>query len=171
MIRPLVIISLIAAATLLGSCGGRQQPRAYVAELTSDDSMTIRMGQWNLMRYHSERLGFDINYPSFLIHQQLPDEVGAQEIFMMDDISVSVMSENVDGMLRSPGQQMMGMGADLTEVTDRYSIQEGVDEEWEYYGKVIDDSTRLITVMLRYYPEHTEAVEPLKEWVRAFDVR
>jgi hypothetical protein len=165
------VIAILLAAAFLGSCGGRQQPRAYVSELTSDDSMTIRMGQWQLMRYHSQRLGFDINYPSFLVHQELPDEVGSQEIFMMDDISISIMTESTDSMLRSPSQQLMGMGADLTEVTDRYSIQEGADEEWEYFGKVIDDSTRLITVMLRYYPEHTEAVEPLKEWVRAFDVR
>jgi hypothetical protein len=165
------VIAILLAAAFLGSCVGRQQPRAYVSELTSDDSMTIRMGQWQLMRYHSQRLGFDINYPSFLVHQELPDEVGSQEIFMMDDISISIMTESTDSMLRSPSQQLMGMGADLTEVTDRYSIQEGADEEWEYFGKVIDDSTRLITVMLRYYPEHTEAVEPLKEWVRAFDVR
>lgn len=165
------VIAILLAAAFLGSCGGRQQPRAYVSELTSDDSMTIRMGQWQLMRYHSQRLGFDISYPSFLVHQELPDEVGSQEIFMMDDISISIMTESTDSMLRSPSQQLMGMGADLTEVTDRYSIQEGADEEWEYFGKVIDDSTRLITVMLRYYPEHTEAVEPLKEWVRAFDVR
>lgn len=165
------VIAILLAAAFLGSCGGRQQPRAYVSELTSDDSMTIRMGQWQLMRYHSQRLGFDINYPSFLVHQELPDEVGSQEIFMMDDISISIMTESTDSMLRSPSQQLMGMGADLTEVTDRYSIQEGADEEWEYFGKVIDDSTRLITVMLRYYPEHTDAVEPLKEWVRAFDVR
>jgi hypothetical protein len=165
------VIAILLAAAFLGSCGGRQQPRAYVSELTSDDSMTIRMGQWQLMRYHSQRLGFDINYPSFLVHQELPDEVGSQEIFMMDDISISIMTESTDSMLRSPSQQLMGMGADLTEVTDRYSIQEGADEEWEYFGKVIDDSTRLVTVMLRYYPEHTEAVEPLKEWVRAFDVR
>lgn len=165
------VIAILLAAAFLGSCGGRQLPRAYVSELTSDDSMTIRMGQWQLMRYHSQRLGFDINYPSFLVHQELPDEVGSQEIFMMDDISISIMTESTDSMLRSPSQQLMGMGADLTEVTDRYSIQEGADEEWEYFGKVIDDSTRLITVMLRYYPEHTEAVEPLKEWVRAFDVR
>lgn len=165
------VIAILLAAAFLGSCGGRQQPRAYVSELTSDDSMTIRMGQWQLMRYHSQRLGFDINYPSFLVHQELPDEVGSQEIFMMDDISISIMTESTDSMLRSPSQQLMGMGADLTEVTDRYSIQEGTDEEWEYFGKVIDDSTRLVTVMLRYYPEHTEAVEPLKEWVRAFDVR
>jgi len=165
------VIAILLAAAFLGSCGGRQQPRAYVSELTSDDSMTIRMGQWQLMRYHSQRLGFDINYPSFLVHQELPDEVGSQEIFMMDDISISIMTESTDSMLRSPSQQLMGMGADLTEVTDRYSIQEGADEEWEYFGKVIDDSTRLITVMLRYYPDHTDAVEPLKEWVRAFDVR
>jgi len=165
------LLGVIGTAVLLGSCGGQQQPKAYVTELTSSDSMVIKMGQWTLMRYHSQRLGFDINYPSFLVHQSLPDEVGAQEIFMMDDISISVMSENIDSMLRSPGQMMMGMGADLTEVTDRYSIQEGVDDNWEYYGKVIDDSARLITVMLRYSPDHTEAVESLKEWVKAFDVK
>ena len=110
MIKPYVVIAVIAAATLMASCGGQQQPRAYVAELTSDDSMTIRMGQWNLMRYHSERLGFDINYPSFLVHQQLPDEVGAQEIFMVDDISISIMSESVDSLLRSPVYMVAQVG-------------------------------------------------------------
>ena len=67
--------------------------------------------------------------------------------------------------------KMLGMGADLVEVTDRYSIQQGQDDKWEYYGKVIDDSARIVTVILRYYPEHVESVEALKEWVRAFDVK
>ena len=166
-----LVVATFIIGLLLSACGGRQQPKAYTSQLTSDDSMTIRMGQWQLMRYHSERLGFDINYPSFLVRQPLPEATGAQEVFLMDDISISVMSESLDSMLRSPGQTMMGMGADLTEVGDRYTIQEGADDKWDYFGKVIDDSTRLVTVMLRYYPEHTEAVEPLKEWVRAFDVR
>ena len=157
---------LMGMMLLLGGCSGQQQPKSFNNVLTSDDSMTIRMGQWTLLKYHSSRLGFDINYPSFLVHQPLPEEAGTQELFIMDDVSLSVMTETVDSMLLSPGQRMMGMGADLTEVTDRYSIQEGVDDKWEYFGKVIDDSTRLITVMLRYYPEHAESVEALKEWVR-----
>ena len=93
-----------------------------------------------------------------------------QELFMMDDVSLSVMAGNVDSLATSPGQQMMNMGADLVEVTDRYSIQVGQEDQWEYYGKVIDDSTRVITVILRYFPEHEESVEALKEWVRTFDV-
>ena len=67
-----IIIALIAI--ILSACGGQRQPRAYggVGELTSDDSMTIKMGQWDLLKYHSDKLGLDINYPSFLYHQDLP---------------------------------------------------------------------------------------------------
>ena len=72
----------------------------------------------------------------------------------------------------SAGQQMMGMGADLVDVGDNYSIQTGSDENWDYYGKVIDDDTiRIVTVMLRYAPDHAEAVEPLREWVNKFEVK
>ena len=90
---------------------------------------------------------------------------------MMDDVSVSFMTERVDSMMRSPGQRMMGMGADLVEVTDRYSILRGVDEDWEYYAKVIEDSTRLLTIILRYYPEHEDAVIELKDWVKNFEAQ
>jgi hypothetical protein len=94
-----------------------------------------------------------------------------QEIFMMDDVSLSVMVDSLSGMLRSSGQQMMGMGAELVEVGDDYSIHEGADDKWEYYGKVIDsDSLRQVTVILRYYPEHADAVDLLKEWVKDFKV-
>ena len=157
---------------LSGCLGGQPQPRAYSSELTSADSLSIRMGNYSLTRYHSDRLGFDINYPSFLVHQDLPDEVGLQEVFMMDDVSVSVMVDSLSGMMRSSGQMMMGMGAELLEVGDDYSIHEGTDDKWEYYGKVIDsDSLRQVTVLLRYYPEHVDAVEQLKEWVRGFEVK
>jgi hypothetical protein len=72
----------------------------------------------------------------------------------------------------SAGQQMMGMGADLVDVGDDYSILAGMEEKWEYYSKVIDvDSTRVVTIMLRYYPEHGEAVEPIREWVSNFEVK
>ena len=169
-----VVYSLGAIALLLltvGCLNGQKQPRAYVSDLTSGDSVSIKMGQYSLLKYHSDRLGFDINYPSFLVHQDLPEDVGMQEIFMMDDVSLSVMVDSINGMLRSPGQQMMGMGADLVEVGDDYSIHEGQDDKWEYYGKVIEsDSLRMVTVMLRYYPEHADAVEMLKEWVKDFKI-
>ena len=164
---------VILVMLLVCSCfGGQQQPRAYSSELTSADSVAIRMGDYKLIMYHSDRLGFDINYPSFLVHQDLPEEVGMQEIFMMDDVSLSVMVDSLEGMMRSSGQMMMGMGAELLEVGDDYSIHQGTDDKWEYYGKVIDsDTLRQVTVMLRYYPEHADAVELLKEWVRGFTVK
>ena len=167
-----IIITLaIAMTVMLGGCGGQQQPKSYVTELTSDDSMTIKMGQWELMKYHSDKLGMDINYPSFLHHQALPNET-SQEVFMADDISISVIVDSLNGMNYSAGQQMMGMGADLVDVGDNYSIQTGSDENWDYYGKVIDDDTiRIVTVMLRYAPDHAEAVEPLREWVNKFEVK
>ena len=162
----------IALMLLMASCfESQKQPRAYVSELTSGDSVSIKMGEYTLLKYHSDRLGFDINYPSYLVHQDLPDEVGMQELFMMDDVSISVVVDSLSGMMRSSGQRMMGMGAELLEVGDDYSIHEGQDDKWEYYGKVIDsDSLRQVTVILRYYPEHEDAVIELKEWVRNFNV-
>ena len=157
--------------SLFVSCGNNPQPKAYTSELTSDDSLTIRMGQWNLARYHSDKLGMDINYPSFLYHQELPSET-SQEMFIAEDVSISVIVDSLTGMNYSAGQQMMGMGADLVDVGEDYSILTGMEEKWEYYGKVIDvDSSRVVTVMLRYFPEHGEAVDPLREWVNEFTVK
>ena len=165
------LFTAILAMGLFSACGGQQQPKAYTSELTSDDSMMIRMGQWDLTRYHSEKLGMDINYPSFLYHQELPSE-NSQELFVAEDVSVSVIVDSLTGMNYSAGQQMMGMGADLVDVGDNYSILTGSEEKWEYYGKVIDvDSTRVVTVMLRYFPEHSEAVEPIREWVNSFEAK
>ena len=166
-----IIIALLAI--IISACGGQRQPRAYggVGELTSDDSMTIRMGQWDLLKYHSDKLGLDINYPSFLYHQDLPHEPG-QEVFMSDQMSISVMVDSLTGTHRPASQLMLAMGADLVEVGEDYSIQEGSDEDFDYYGKVLEDDTiRLVTVMLRYKPEHSEAVEPMKEWVRNFTLK
>lgn len=168
---PIVIIAACVIACVFASCGSQQQPKAYVTELTSDDSMTIKMGQWTLLKYHSDKLGLDINYPSFLYHQEMPSET-SQEIFIADDISISVIVDSLKGINRSASQQMMNMGADLVEAGDDYSIQTGAEDDWEYYGKVIDDDTiRIVTVMLRYAPEHAEAVAPLREWVNNFKVR
>lgn len=166
------IIGIVLTMLLFSACfESQKQPRAYVSELTSGDSVSIKMGQYTLLKYHSDRLGLDINYPSYLVHQDLPEDVGMQELFMMDDVSISVMVDSVYGMLRSSGQQMMGMGAELVEVGDDYSIHEGQDDKWEYYGKVIDsDSLRQVTVILRYYPEHADAVDLLRQWVKDFKV-
>jgi hypothetical protein len=161
----------ILGLMLLASCGSTPQPKAYTSELTSDDSLTIRMGQWDLTRYHSEKLGMDINYPSFFYHQEMPSET-SQELFISEDVSISIIVDSLTGMNYSAGQQMMGMGADLVDVGDNYSILTGAEEKWDYYGKVIDvDSTRVVTVMLRYYPEHSEAVEPIREWVNNFEAK
>ena len=164
--------TVVLMLLLVGCFGGEKSPRAYSSDLTSADSVSIKMGDYTLVKYHSNRLGFDINYPSFLIHEDLPEEAGMQEVFMMDDVSISVMVDSLNSMTHSPGQQMMGMGADLVDVGDDYSIHEGEDDKWEYYGKVIEsDSLRLVTVILRYYPEHADAVEVLREWVRDFDMK
>lgn len=171
--NPLSKIILILTIVFMSGCMERQKRTyAYVSELTGGDSVSIKMGQYTLLKYHSDRLGFDINYPSYLIHQDLPEDVGMQELFMMDDVSISVMVDSLNGMMRSPGQQMMGMGADLVDVGDNYSIHEGQDDKWEYYGKVIEsDSLRLVTVILRYYPEHADAVDLLKQWVKEFEMK
>lgn len=163
--------SFIAALTvcLLTACGGGVQPRAYGnADLTADDSLLIRMGQWEYTHYHSDKLDFDIDYPSFLYHQELPSE-DSQEVFIFEDVTVSFIVDSLNGFGYSAGQQMMGMGAELIDATDRYSIHTGQEDKWEYYGKVIDDSVRQITVLLRYDPEHAEAVDQLRDWVRDFD--
>jgi hypothetical protein len=172
MKRSVFFFLTVIIVGLLYGCSSRQQPNAYVSELTSADSLSIKMGQFSLLKYYSDRLGFNINYPSYLVHQDLPEEVGMQEIFMMEDVSISVMVDSLSGMMRSSGQRMMGMGAELLEVGDDYTILEGQDDKWEYYGKVIDsDSLRQVTIMLRYYPEHADAVVELKDWVRNFVVQ
>jgi len=164
-----IIIAIFAI--IISACGGQRQPRAYGGmEMTADDSATIRMGQWDLIKYHSDKLGIDINYPSFLYHQDLKNET-AQEVFMSDEMSLSVMVDSLQGN-RIASQQMLAMGADLVEVGDDYSIQAGADEDFDYYGKVIEDDTiRLVTVLARFKPEYSEAAEPLREWVRNFTLK
>lgn len=160
----------VLAVCLLTACGGGTQPRAFSGgELTADDSMLISMGQWEIVKYHSDKLGFDIDHPSYLQRQEMPSETD-QELFVFDDVSLSVIVDSLNGFTYSAGQQMMGMGAELIEATDRYSIHTGQEDKWEYYGKVIDDSVRQITVLLRYDPHHAEAVDMLRDWVRDFDI-
>lgn len=157
---------LLSLALCFVACR-QQQPKAYVMELDSNDSLTIALGDSQMMNYHSDKLNIDITYPSYLRHQYLEEE--QMEVFMTDDVSLSFMVKYLnDNLRRSPGQDMMGMGAELLDAGDDYSIHTGQDGDLEYYGKVIDDSLRFITVILRYAPEHAEAVEPLKELVRDY---
>ena len=37
-------------------------------------------------------------------------------------------------------------------------------------GRATAESLCQVTIILRYYPEHAEAMEPLKEWVRDFQI-
>lgn len=162
---------LFTAVFLLTACGNSQHPRSFANQLSAGDSLSISMGDWTLMKYHSDRLSLDINYPSFLVHQEQSPEDGLQEVFLWQDVSVSVLVDSLDGMSRSSGQTMMGMGAELLEVGDDYSIHEGADEDFDYYGKILDsDPCRTITVILRYNPAEADAVEGLKEWVKDFSV-
>lgn len=161
-----ILLFLIVLGLSMTSC--RQQvPKAYTSELDSNDSLSISIGESKMVSYHSDRLGIDLIYPSFLRHQYLEED--QMEVFMDEDVSLSYMVETVgDELHRSPGQLMMGMGAELVDAGDDYSIHTGQDGDLEYYGKVVEDSLRFITVILRYNPQHAEAMEPLRQLVRDF---
>ncbi len=154
---------------LLMSCGQSKQPKSFVNELDSNDSLNIAMGNFHMIDYHSDNLQLDIRYPSYLRHQYLEDD--EMEVFMDDnDLSLSFMVQDMNGadVFRTPGQTLMAMGAELIEAGDDYSIHQGTEGELEYYGKVIDDSTRTITVILRYLPKHADAAQPLRQYVHDY---
>ena len=167
--KRLLILASATLLLLLAACQNRQQLKSFNNVITGDDSIAIELGNSDTIVYHSPQLGIDISYPSYLRHQYLDDD--QMEVFMTDDVSLSFMVQNLEGgddLFRTPGQQLMGMGAELIEATDDYSIHQGTEGDLEYYGKVIDDSTRFITVILRYDPNHAAGVEPLKELVRNY---
>lgn len=151
------------------ACGNRQQLKSFNNVMTGDDSLAIELGNSDTIQYYSTYLDLDISYPSYLRHQYLADD--QMEVFMTDDVSLSFMVQNLqkgDDIFLTPGQQLMGMGAELLEAGDDYSIHQGTEGDLEYYGKVIDDSTRFITVILRYNPNQAEAAEPLRQLVRDY---
>jgi hypothetical protein len=154
---------------LLTSCQQRQQLKSFNNQLTADDSLNIELSKSSEITYHSEKLNIDITYPSYLRHQYLEDE--QMEVFLNDDLSLSFMEQQImkgDDIFRTPGQQLMGMGAELLEAEDDYSIHTGQEGDFEYYAKVIDDSTRLVTIILRYLPDRGEAAEFLKKYVHDY---
>ena len=160
---------LLTLLFITAACGYRQQLKSFSNIMTGADSLAIELGNSDTIQYHSPYLDIDISYPSYLRHQFLADD--QMEVFMTDDVSLSFMVQDLqkgDDIFRTPGQQLMGMGAELIEAGDNYSIHQGTEGELEYYGKVIDDSTRFITVILRYTPNQAEAAEPLRQLVRDY---
>lgn len=167
--KTLFHLTLLSLVILLAACGNRQpQLKAFNNVLTGDDSLNIELSKSQTINYHSKALGLDITYPSYLRHQYLEDD--QMEVFMTDDVSLSFMVQDLysEDLLRTPGQTMMGMGAELLEAGDDYSIHQGHEGDLEYYGKVIDDSTRMITIILRYGMNHTEAVDYLRQYVHDY---
>lgn len=163
---PLLILSLCC---ILTGCGNRQQLKSFSNTITADDSLNIELGHSDTLTYHSPTLGIDVQYPSYLRHLYMEDD--QMEVFLNDDLSLSFMEQQLlkgDDIFRTPGQQFMGMGAELLEATDQYSIHTGQEGDFEYYAKVIDDSTRILTVILRYLPDRASAAESLKQYVHDY---
>lgn len=164
---------LLAIGYCLLFIGCQNQPKlkSFNNVITADDSLNIELSRADTIFYHSETLGLDITYPSYLRHQFLEDD--QMEVFFNDDLSLSFMEQQLykgDDIFRTPGQQLMGMGAELLEAGDDYSLHTGQDGDFEYYAKVIDDSTRIVTIILRYLPDRAGAAEGLKEYVRNYTI-
>ena len=168
MKKLLPFLSLI----LLLSCQNQPKLKSFNNVITAEDSLNIELSKADILTYHSEKLGIDITYPSYLSHQFLEDE--QMEVFWNDDLSLSFIEQQLykgDDIFRTPGQQLMGMGAELLEAGDDYSLHTGQDGDFEYYAKVIDDSTRIVTVILRYLPDRAGAAEGLKEYVKNYSLK
>ncbi len=159
----------VSCLLFFASCNNQQRLKSFNNVITADDSLNIELSKSQLLTYHSPMLGVNIVYPSYLRHQYLSDE--QMEVFLNDDLSLSFMEQQLmkgGDIFRTPGQQLMGMGAELLEATDEYSIHTGQEGDFEYYAKVIDDSTRFITVILRYLPDRADAANQLKQYVHDF---
>ena len=151
------------------SCQNQPKLKSFNNVITADDSLNIELSKADILTYPSDKLGLDITYPSYLRHQFLEDE--QMEVFLNDDLSLSFMEQRLykgDDIFRTPGQQLMGMGAELLEAGDDYSLHTGQDGDFEYYAKVIDDSTRIVTIILRYLPDRADAAEGLKQYVHDY---
>jgi hypothetical protein len=153
---------------LIASCK-QQQLKSFNNVIDDNDTISIMMDSSQVVSYHSQKLGISIEHPSFLMHQNT-DEADRFEIFMYNDISFTVSCDSIDSLTGySPGQQFMGMGAELLSATDRYALMTGSDEGVDYYAKIIDDSMRVVTLTLRYSPDHEDAVLGLKQWIDDYD--
>ena len=115
---PLLLLFLL----LFAACGQRQQLKGFNNVLTGDDSLSIEFSKADTIYYHSDALNLDIAYPDYLRHQYLEDD--QMEVFMTDDVSLSFMVQDLDEteIFHTPGQTLMGMGAELLAAGDDYSI-------------------------------------------------
>ena len=164
------LTSVVIVALLTASCTSQPSQKAFINRLDGNDSVAMRVDAVTIDTFHSQRLGVDIPHPAFLIHQE-PTDGSQAEVFMASDISLMVRSDSVstDKNRQLPSQQYIAMGAEIVKTTDNYSILRGYEENYEYYVKIIDDSTRIFSIVLRYDADHEEATEPLREWLDAFD--
>ena len=172
MRKPIIHFSLFLFALLVLGCQNRQQLKSFNNVITADDSLNIALSKSDTITYHSDKLDLDVTYPSYLRHQYLEDD--QMEVFLNDDISLSFMVQNIykgDDIFRTPGQQLMGMGAELLEAGDDYSIHTGQEGDFEYYAKILDDSTRIVTVILRYLPDRSGAAEGLRQYVHDYQLK
>lgn len=167
-----ILLPILTLILLMASCQNKQRLKSFNNVITADDSLNIELSKADTITYHSDRLGLDITYPSYLRHQYLEDD--QMEVFLNDDISLSFMVQNLykgDDIFRTPGQQLMGMGAELLEAGDDYSIHTGQEGDFEYYAKILDDSARIVTIILRYLPDRSGAAEGLKQYVHDYQLR
>ena len=172
MRKQIIHFSLFLSVLLALGCQNRQQLKSFNNVITADDSLNIELSKADIITYHSDKLGLDVTYPNYLRHQYIEDN--QMEVFFSDEISLSFMVQDIyngDNVFRTPGQQFMGMGAELLEAGDDYSIHTGQEGDYEYYAKILDDSTRIVTVILRYLPDRSGAAEGLKQYVHDYQLK
>ena len=124
-------------------------------------------------KYSGSRFLIHGSWLLFIVYWLLLLGCQKMEVFLNDDLSLSFMVQNIytgDDIIRTPGQQLMGMGAELLEAGDDYSIHTGQEGDFEYYAKILDDSTRTVTVILRYLPDRAGAAEGLKQYVHDYQL-
>ena len=172
MRKQIIHFSLFLSVLLALGCQNRQQLKSFNNVITADDSLNIELSKADIITYHSDKLGLDVTYPNYLRHQYIEDN--QMEVFFSDEISLSFMVQDIyngDNVFRTPGQQFMAMGAELLEAGDDYSIHTGQEGDYEYYAKILDDSTRIVTVILRYLPDRSGAAEGLKQYVHDYQLK
>ena len=91
----------------LAACGSsEQQPKGYVSELTSDDSLTISLGQWELTRFHSDKLGMEsAQYHDYNLLMIIVLITGS--VVILANMIAQSISEAIDPRIREERGQMI----------------------------------------------------------------
>ena len=67
-------IFLFLSLVLLLGCQNQPKLKSFNNVITADDSLNIELSKADILTYHSDKLGLDITYPSYLRHQFLEDD-------------------------------------------------------------------------------------------------